>query len=87
MKYNGYQKIAYLHKNNFKSNSKVLNKYNIRNNYSLVRISALGAHHDLNQKQINFETVLKIVNELKKYGSVYISSEEKIFLLFWKNIA
>ena len=77
LKYNGYQKIAYLHKNNFKSNSKVLNKYNISNNYSLVRISALGAHHDLNQKQINFETVLKIVNELKKYGSVYISSEEK----------
>ena len=41
--------------------NKVLNKYNIRNNYSLVRISALGAHHDLNQKQINFETVLKLL--------------------------
>ena len=77
IKYNGFQKIAYLHKNYFKNDKKVLEKYNIVDNYSLVRVSALGAHHDLNQKQINFETVLEIVNELKKYGSVYISSEEK----------
>lgn len=77
LKYNGFQKIAYLHKNYFKNNKKVLEKYNIRSNYSLIRVSALGAHHDLNQKQISFETILKIVNELKKYGSVYISSEEK----------
>jgi len=85
IKYNGFQKLAYLHKNYFENNKKIFKKYDLPSRYSLIRISALGAHHDLNQKQINFDKILGIIDRLKKYGSVYISSEEKSLPDFLKN--
>lgn len=52
--YNSYQKLGYLHPNNFTPDEKVLHKYQLQpKKYILIRSSALKAHHDKNARGID----------------------------------
>lgn len=76
-RFNGYYELAYLHPNYFRPNPEIKKKYGL-DEYIILRLSALAAHHDLNAKGMNFETELELqeyVNQLEKYGKVIISSE------------
>lgn len=52
--HNSSHKLAYLHPNHFKANEEVLKKYHLKKNeFIIIRKSALKAHHDLNAKGIS----------------------------------
>jgi predicted glycosyltransferase len=74
--YDGYQKLGYLHPNQFSPNFEVLDKYKLRaNNYIIIRMVSLTAHHDSGINGINLRLLEQIVSELSTVGDIIISSE------------
>ncbi|MDR3327884.1 MAG: DUF354 domain-containing protein [Prevotellaceae bacterium] len=79
IKYNSYQKLAYLHPNNFTPDISVVKKYfSTEKPYFLLRFAKLNAHHDLGIHGISTETAKNMINILQKYGSIYITSEREL---------
>ena len=77
--YSGYNELAYLHPQNFIPNRKLVNKYfPTDNKYFILRLAKLTAHHDNNINGINKEIVSNLINILKTYGEIYITSERKL---------
>ena len=77
--YKGYQKVTYLHPNQFKPNIHLIEKYvDTSRPIFLLRFSKLNASHDLNISGINNNLALDIVKRLKPHGIVYISSERTL---------
>jgi len=79
IKYDGYQKLAYLHPNVF-NNSKenVLNELDLNQPYYLLRFASLTAHHDVGIKGITDQIAEKIIERLTGLGNIYISSEREL---------
>ena len=75
--YHGYQKLAYLHPSYFTPDKNKVCKYK-NNNYFLIRLSGLSAHHDKDIKGLNDELIKAILCRLSKKGEVLISSEEPL---------
>ncbi|GJQ31192.1 MAG: hypothetical protein HBSAPP04_00310 [Ignavibacteriaceae bacterium] len=80
VRYDGYQKLAYLHPSVFKTDGTILRKYllNPKANYFLLRFSALSAHHDIGVTGISIEFAEEIINVLRLKGEVLISSERNL---------
>ena len=78
IKYNSYHELAYLHPNNFKADKSYLQKYGLKEPYSIIRFSKLNAHHDFGIKGINDDLAQTLINKLLKYGNVYITSEKEL---------
>jgi predicted glycosyltransferase len=79
IKYNSYQKLAYLHPNNFTPNINIVKKYfSPEKPYFLLRFAKLNAYHDLGIHGISTEIAKNLINILKKHGSVYITSEREL---------
>jgi uncharacterized protein len=79
IKYSGYHELAYLHPNKFQPSSEIVRKYIKTNNpYFLIRFIKLTAHHDKDIRGISDEFALKIINVLKPFGDVFITSERKL---------
>ncbi|GAB4255273.1 MAG: DUF354 domain-containing protein [Vicingaceae bacterium] len=74
--YNGYHELAYLHPDVFKANENILDKYEIKKPFFLLRFSGLSAHHDKGIKGIEKHQALEIINYLSTIGKVFISSEK-----------
>jgi len=75
VKYHGYQKLSYLHPNIFQPDFEIVKKYNLEEKYFILRLSNLGAHHDVNAKGISEDVLDKIIEKLQVHGQVLISSE------------
>ncbi len=74
--YDGYMKLAYLHPNHFTPDRSILSHYGITNDYILLRLAKLTAHHDKGIKGLNIKLVKNIINIAAHYGyKVFISSE------------
>jgi predicted glycosyltransferase len=79
IKYEGYHELAYLHPNNFQADLNICKKLiDISKPYFIIRFAKLFAHHDDGIKGINNEIALKIVELLKPFGNIYITSEKKL---------
>lgn len=79
IKYNAYQKTAYLHPNQFKPDSSVITKYGLQNKtYFIIRSVSLTAHHDDNIEGLSNDLVVEIIDVLKTRGEVIISSEREL---------
>ena len=78
IKYNSYHELAYLHPENFVPDESVINKYKLSVPYFLIRFVKLGAHHDTGISGISDDIALKIINKLKSFGRVVISSEKSL---------
>jgi len=79
IKYNGYQKLAYLHPNIFKADPDIIKKYtNNSANYFLIRFSGLSAHHDIGISGFSKEIAFELIRKLSQHGRVFISSENKL---------
>lgn len=80
IKVNGYQELLYLHPKKFAPNKSVLSKLGVNENekYIILRFVSWNASHDYGHKGISNENKLKAINEFKKYGKVFISSEEEL---------
>lgn len=77
--YNGYHKLAYLHPNQFKPDIKIVEKYfNVEKPYFILRFSKMNAYHDVNAKGIDSLIATKLVEMLKPFGNIYITSERAL---------
>ena len=74
--YDGYQKLAYLHPSHFTPDRTVMERYVPDNSrFFIVRLSALQAHHDTGMHGLGREQAIRLIDILKYYGRVFISSE------------
>lgn len=76
--HDSYQKLAYLHPDNFKPNLRVLKKYKLKPySYILLRFSLLKAHHDLQATGLK-DIKDKIEKLLQKKYQLVVSQENQI---------
>ena len=79
VKYSGFQKLAYLHPNWFKTDTGIVNTYFPSDKkYFILRFAKLNAYHDINAKGITTEIAQKLIDLLSRYGNVYITSEREL---------
>lgn len=78
IKYRGYHELAYLHPDNFSPSKDIAGKYlSLEKPYFLIRFARLNAHHDRGVLGITDELALRIIEILKPYGDIYITSERE----------
>lgn len=77
--YQGYMKLAYLHPKHFNPDIQIVRKYIEAENYCIIRLAKLTAHHDVGINGLNIKLVNNIINIAETKGfKVYISSETKL---------
>lgn len=78
VKHNSYHELAYLHPDNFSPDIHVVSKYlNLERPFVLLRFASLGAHHDFGKNGIDDNLALKIIDIIKPYADVYLTSERE----------
>jgi len=77
--YHGFHKLAYLHPLRFKPDNEIARRY-VSNEkpYYLIRFAKLSAYHDSGIRGISDRLASELINKLKKYGNVYITSERDL---------
>ena len=76
VKYESYHELAYLHPHHFEADKKVVEKYfDADTPYYIMRFSSLNAYHDSGIKGINSEIAQRLIDILKHFGRIYITSE------------
>ena len=79
IKYNSFQELAYLHPNHFNPCYDIVAKYITSNKpYFIIRFAKLKAHHDVGIKGIDEKIAQKLIELLKPYGNIYITSEREL---------
>ncbi|MDD3079186.1 MAG: DUF354 domain-containing protein [Paludibacter sp.] len=79
IKYESYQELAYLHPNHFRPDQKIVAQYfNPEKSYFILRFARLNAHHDAGIQGIGTDIAQNIIDILKPYGDIYITSERKL---------
>jgi hypothetical protein len=80
IKYKGFQKLSYLHPNQFTPDESVVDKYLGKNHkpYVLMRFSRLNAYHDTNASGISDDLTMDIIKNIGKDYDIYISSERPL---------
>ena len=80
IKYKGFQKLAYLHPNQFTPDKDIVEKYLGKNHkpYVLMRFSRLNAYHDTNASGISDDLTLEIIKEIGPDYDIYITSERPL---------
>ncbi|MGD9201175.1 MAG: DUF354 domain-containing protein [Chitinispirillia bacterium] len=80
VRYSGYHELSYLHPSVFKPDRSVIEKYgiNTKKPYSILRFVSWQASHDIGEIGISCENKLKLVSHLKKFGSLFITSESPL---------
>lgn len=74
----GYKELAYLHPNYFKPDPKIITKFDLPDNFILLRFVGLGAYHDIGGVGFDLEAKMELIKQLEKYAKVFISSEESL---------
>ncbi len=77
IRFSGYMELCYLHKNYFTPDITILDEVGLehRDLFSVVRFVDWKAVHDMGYNGLSSDDKISIVNELKKHGKVFISSE------------
>ena len=79
VKVNTFFELGSIHPEYFKTDKFSLSNSNINNKkYALLRFVKWNAAHDFNEKGLSIDDKKKIVKELSKHLTVYISSEGKL---------
>ncbi len=80
VRYEGYQELAYLHPNWFSPDADILKEAGLRRDetFSLVRFVGWSSAHDINANGFSPEGKLRLVEELLRFGKVFISSEAQL---------
>lgn len=78
--YEGTHELAYLHPNRFTPDESVLKRAGLNKGESffIMRFVAFMGHHDINQHGLSVEQKKRLIELLKPYGRVIITSEKKI---------
>jgi predicted glycosyltransferase len=77
IRFSGYMELCYLHKNYFTPDATVLDEVGLEKGerFSIVRFVDWKAVHDIGYTGLSCDDKILLVNELKKYGKVFVSSE------------
>lgn len=77
--YEGYMKLAYLHPNYFRPDKGIVDNYGLPEDYILIRLAKLTAHHDEGIKGLSKNTVINLINIAERYGvKAFISAEAEL---------
>jgi Uncharacterized protein conserved in archaea len=78
--YKGTHELAYLHPDRFTPNEETLRLLGIgtADRYFILRFNAFKAHHDGNVHGLSLEQKLRLVDLLKKYGTIFITTEREM---------
>jgi len=78
--FNGFMELSYLHTNYFSPNEKIYNLLNLDygERYAIVRFVSWEAHHDLGERGFSTAAKMQLIELLKQYMKVYISSESAL---------
>jgi hypothetical protein len=78
--YNGYHELAYLHPNHFTPSKNIYSKLGIDENtpYFILRFVSLSAHHDKGIRGISADFAQQLIDKLKPFGRIFITSERKL---------
>ncbi len=77
--YKGYHELSYLHPDVFTPNLEIVKKYlDPQQPYFIMRFAKLTAHHDVGIKGINREIATRLIEMMKPFGNVYITSERAL---------
>ena len=84
IKFDGYMEDAYLHPKYFKPNKNIKKKLNLsdQERYVVLRLISWDASHDIGQKGFGRDTLIKLIDEVKKHARVFISAENKVPKIF-----
>jgi predicted glycosyltransferase len=77
VRYPGYHELAYLHPNRFTPDRRILDEIGIAHDepFFIVRFVSWGAAHDVGLKGFSQEGKRELVQRLKEYGKIIITSE------------
>lgn len=80
IRYDGYIELAYLHPGYFIPNPAALEDIGLNKNdkFVVIRFVAWNAGHDIRHSGFDIESKIRLVKELNKYASVFITSESKL---------
>jgi hypothetical protein len=80
IRYDGFHELAYLHPNYFKPNPEVLAELNLAEDekFFILRFVAWVATHDVGHEGLSLTMKRNIIDKLKTYGKVFITSEIKL---------
>ncbi len=78
--YPGFHELAYLHPKRFTPDSNVLDELGINSNepFFIMRFNVFKAHHDVGIRGLSLEQKLRLIDELKPYGRILITTERNI---------
>ena len=76
--YPGTQKMAYLHPRVFTPDELCVPEIDVKKPYAIIRLVALNAYHDVAKRGIDIEMLRSIIEHLKHFGNVFISSEKPL---------
>jgi len=78
--YPSFHELAYLHPNRFVADPTVLSEAGLKQEetFFILRFNAFKAHHDRGAIGLSKEQKLKLIDVLKIYGRVYITTERQI---------
>ena len=80
LKFNGYMEQCYLQEKYFSPSSKILEQLELRSEekFAIIRLVSWNASHDIGQSGISQIILEKLINEIKKYSKVFITSESEL---------
>lgn len=76
--YAGYHKLAYLHPNWFTPDDVIKSLYIKDGRYFIIRLVNQNAYHDIRAKGLDKSILKNVIDYLKDFGTVYISSEKAL---------
>jgi uncharacterized protein len=80
IKFKSYMELSYLSPKYFKPDKNIFNEinYDINEKYIIFRFVSWKAAHDFGHKGLDLKTKMELINSLKKYARIFISSESKL---------
>lgn len=78
--YAGTHELAYLHPNRFAPDPSVLEKAGLKmgERFFIMRFVALKGHHDIGQQGLSLDQKIRLLELLKPYGRVIVTSERAL---------
>ena len=77
--FHGYKALSYLHPSKFTPNIEVIKQFNPKlKRYFILRLVFLKSTHDVGKSGLNNDDVLNLIELLKPYGKIFITSERKL---------
>lgn len=78
--YPGFHELSYLHPKRFTPDKNILSEVGLLDSdkYFVLRFNSFKAHHDVGIKGLSLENKRKLINLLKPFGKIFITTEREL---------